>query len=287
MDVLEKVTSVRGGVLATNVNSVAADRIFSSSKSKFSTYKCLNGRTNTKLLLTVHTELAKDSLYGEQKLRNALENIDIVVSFTAFADKFTKDTADIILPIATHYETSGSFVDLFGNRKEFKQVVKPYAGNKELWRVLRVLGNLLELEGFDYNSIAEVTNDAYATRARVGVNHVTQILNANLDYQKEVAFVASNSMYSTTSLLRRAEPLQKTTDAKRFAGVRISQELADEIGLKGQSGVIKIYNIDNEINPEVVVDPSLQAKNIMLPRALFKDFLSSDNISIKLVEEER
>lgn len=97
--------------------------------------------------MTVHTELAKDSLYGEQKLRNALENIDIVVSFTAFADKFTKDTADIILPIATHYETSGSFVDLFGNRKEFKQVVKPYAGNKELWRVLRVLGNLLELEG--------------------------------------------------------------------------------------------------------------------------------------------
>ncbi|ABI83527.1 NADH-quinone oxidoreductase subunit NuoG [Francisella tularensis] len=287
LDVLEKVTSVRGGVLATNVNSVAADRIFSSSKSKFSTYKCLNGQTNTKLLLTVHTELAKDSLYGEQKLRNALENIDIVVSFTAFADKFTKDTADIILPIATHYETSGSFVDLFGNRKEFKQVVKPYAGNKELWRVLRVLGNLLELEGFDYNSIAEVTNDAYATRARVGVNHVTQILNANLDYQKEVAFVASNSMYSTTSLLRRAEPLQKTTDAKRFAGVRISQELADEIGLKGQLGVIKIYNIDNEINPEVVVDPSLQAKNIMLPRALFKDFLSSDNISIKLVEEER
>ncbi|MDE4967685.1 NADH-quinone oxidoreductase subunit G, partial [Francisella tularensis subsp. holarctica] len=85
--------------------------------------------------------------------------------------------------------------DLFGNRKEFKQVVKPYAGNKELWRFLRVLGNLLELEGFDYNSIAEVTNDAYATRARVCVNPVTQILNANLDYQKEVAFVASNSRY--------------------------------------------------------------------------------------------
>ncbi|MDE4959495.1 NADH-quinone oxidoreductase subunit G, partial [Francisella tularensis subsp. holarctica] len=82
--------------------------------------------------------------------------------------------------------------------------VKQYAGNKELWRVLRVLGNLLELVGFDYNSIAEVSNDAYATRSRVGVNHVTKILNANLDYQKELAFVASNSMYSTTSLLRRA-----------------------------------------------------------------------------------
>lgn len=72
-----------------------------------------------------------------------------------------------------------------------------------------------------------------------------------------------------------------------FFGVRISQELADDIGLKGQSGIIKIYNIDNEINHEVVVDPSLQAKNIMLPRTLFKDFLNGDNVSIKLVEEER
>ncbi|MDE4961455.1 NADH-quinone oxidoreductase subunit G, partial [Francisella tularensis subsp. holarctica] len=81
-----------------------------------------------------------------------------------------------------------------------------------------------------------------------------------------------------------AEPLQKTTDSKRFSGVRISQELPYEIGLNCQLGVIKNYNIDNEINPEVVVDPILQAKNIMLPRALFKDFVSSDNISNKLVE---
>ncbi|MDE4974095.1 NADH-quinone oxidoreductase subunit G, partial [Francisella tularensis subsp. holarctica] len=56
LDGLEKVTSVRGGVLATNVNSFAADRIFSSSKSKFIKYKFLNGQTNTKLLLTVHSE---------------------------------------------------------------------------------------------------------------------------------------------------------------------------------------------------------------------------------------
>ncbi|AIT09504.1 NADH dehydrogenase [Candidatus Francisella endociliophora] len=285
-DILEKVSNIKGGVLASNVNSVAADRLFSSSKSEFSTYKCLNGQTGTKLLFTAHTELAKDSMYGEQRLRNALRDIDIVVSFTSFADKFTKDTSDIIIPVATHYETSGSFVDLFGNTKEFRQAVKPYGDSKELWRVIRVLGNLLELEGFEYNTISEVTKDTYASRSRVTANHVRQVLNADLEYQKNIVFVASNSMYGSNSILRRAEPLQQTKDAKRFAGVRISQELADEIGLKDPKGVIKIYDIDNEINPEVTVDSSLQAKNIMFPRALFKDFLLGDNISIKLVEEE-
>ena len=230
--------------------------------------------------------LLKDSLYGEQKLRKALADIDIVVSFTSFADKFTKATSDIIIPVATHYETSGSFVDVFGNTKEFSQVTKPYAENKELWRVLRVLGNLLELEGFEYNAIGEVTNDAYAHRSRVTANHVRQVLNADLEYQRDVVFIPSNPMYSSSSVLRRAEPLQQTRDAKRFAGVRISQEIADAIGLTEQKGAIKIYDIDNELNLEATVDASLQAKNIMLPRALFKDFLLGENISIRLAEEE-
>lgn len=285
-EILEKVSNIRGGILASNVNSVAADRLFSSSKSEFSTYKCLNGQTGTKLLFTAHTELAKDSLYGEQKLRKALDEIDIVVSFSAFADKFTKDTSDIIIPVATHYETSGSFVDLFGNVKEFSQVVKPYAENKELWRILRVIGNLLGLEDFEYNTISEITNDTYVSRSRVTANNVRQLLNADLKYQKDIVFVASNTIYSSSSLLRRAEPLQQTKDAKRFAGVRISQELANEIGLEEKSGSIKIYDIDNELNLEVTVEPSLQAKNIMLPRVLFKGFLLGENLTIRLVEEE-
>jgi len=285
LSVLEKISNIKGGVLASDVNSVAADRILSSSKSQFSTYKCLNGQTNTKLLLTANTELVKDSLYGEAKLKEAMDKIDIVVSFTAFADDFTKENSDIIIPIAKHYETEGSFVDLFGNKREFKQVVKPYAQNKELWRILRVVGNLLELDGFGYNAIAEVTEEAYSSRARVVPNHATQILNADLDYQKAIAFVVSNGMYDSTSLLRRATPLQQTIDAKRYSGVRISHDLAEQIGLTDETGTLKIYDIDNELELNVTVDNSLQAKNFMLPRDLIQSFLLSENINIKLVTE--
>ncbi|QLE79237.1 NADH-quinone oxidoreductase subunit G [Francisella sp. Scap27] len=282
--ILEKVANIKGGFLATNVNSIAADRILSSSKSDFSTYKCLNSQTKTKLLLTAHTELAADSVYGEEQLREAMDSIDVVVSFTSFADKFTKDTSDIIIPVSTHYETQGSFIDMFGNVRKFDKAVKPYAENKELWRILRVLGNLLGLDDFDYNAISEVTEDAYQTRARVSHNHITKILNANLDIQKEIAFVVSNPMYDSTSLLRRSKPLQLTKDAQRFKGVRISQEFADELGLKKQTGKIKVYNIDNDIELDVTVDESLQAKNFLIPRKLVKDILFADNTTFKLLE---
>lgn len=282
--VLESVTNIKGGFLATNVNSAAADRILSSSKSPFSTYKCLNSQTKTKLLMTAHTELANDSVYGQEQLKKAMDDIDVVVSFTSFVDEFTKDTSDIIIPVSTHYETQGSFVDMFGNIRNFDKVVKPYAENKELWRILRVLGNLLELDGFGYSSIEEVTAETYTNRTRVSYNHVKQILTTDLESQNEIAFVISNPMYDSTSLLRRAEPLQATKDAQRFKGVRISEELAEELGLKAAVGKIKVYNIDNEIELTVTVDEALHAKNFLLPRKLVKHLLFEDNVSIKLLE---
>ncbi len=133
----------------------------------------------------------------------------------------------------------------------------------------------------------KLQKDAYASRARVSPNHARQILNADLDYQKAAAFVVSNKMYDSTSLLRRATPLQQTVDAKRFEGVRISQDLADQIGLASETGTLKIYDIDNEVEFDVIVDKSLHAKNFMLPRNLMQRFLLSDNINIKLVEEDK
>ena len=284
--ILDKVAGIKGGFLPTNSNSVSASRMFSSSSTKFSTYKCLNGKTNTKLILTANTELSKDSAYANDTIRKALNDIDIVISFTSFADEFTKDISDIIIPIATHYETSGSFVDIVGNKKDFKQVVKPFGDNKELWRALRVIGNMLGLEGFGYNEIEQVTEDAYRSHSRVTPNHANQILKSNLDYQSEIAFVLSNSMYDTTSLLRRSDPLQQTADAKSFDGVRISQAIADNIGLVGDSGAVKIYDIDNEVEFDVIVDNRLNDKNIMLYRSSMREFFSGDSVNIKLAKKK-
>ena len=100
------------------------------------------------------------------------------------------------------------------------------------------------------------------------------------NYQLELLWQPS----LTTSTERS---LQQTIDAKRYSGVRISQDLASQIGLADETGILKIYDIDNELELSVTVDQSLQAKNCMLPRSLMQGFLLSDNINIKLVEENK
>ncbi len=68
--------------------------------------------------------------------------------------------ADVLLPTAPFSETSGTFVNAEGRAQSFHGVVKPAGETRPGWKVLRVLGNLLELNGFDFETSEEVLQQA-------------------------------------------------------------------------------------------------------------------------------
>jgi NADH-quinone oxidoreductase subunit G len=82
-----------------------------------------------------------------------------VVALTAFKDA-AADFADVLLPIAPFTETSGTFVNAEGRVQSFHGVVKPLGDARPAWKVLRVLGNLLGLQGFEQTSSEEVRAQA-------------------------------------------------------------------------------------------------------------------------------
>ncbi len=87
---------------------------------------------------------------GERRCRGrgAATSAEMVVVLTPFKDAGA-DVADVMLPIAPFTETSGTFVNAEGRVQGFHGVVKPLGDTRPAWKVLRVLGNLLGLEGFD------------------------------------------------------------------------------------------------------------------------------------------
>ncbi len=285
VNLIKQIAGVRGGVLPTDTNSVGATSIgINAEHSDFSALECLSGATDTKLLMVANSELGKDSILGSTLVEKALSDIDVVVAFSAFADDTLKERADIILPVATHYETSGSFVNMFGKVKDFKQVVKPYADSKELWRVLRVIGNLLNQDGFEYAQISEVTADAYASVEAIEVDNAALISQFEIRYN-DICFVPESNIYDATSLVRRSKPLQNTADAKDVELVKISRELADKIYAKDDSIKIKLYDIDYEVEYDAIVDDTLAPKNIVVPRAKMQPFLFNTGISIRLADK--
>jgi len=163
------------------------------------------------LLLNVEPELDCNDARAAMQAMDAAE---FVIALSAYKGR-APDYASVLLPIAPFTETSGSFVNAEGRRQSFNGVVKPLGEARPAWKVLRVLGNLLGLAGFDYDSSEQVRDeigapDALARRLDNRVNGIALQLPAAAAGVQRIADVP---IYASDAIVRRAGALQKTRDA--------------------------------------------------------------------------
>ena len=147
---------------------------------------------------------------------NALDSLskaDFVLSLSPYLTETMKRYASVILPIAPFAETSGTFINAEGKWQSFAGVVAPLGETRPAWKILRVMGNLFGIAGFDYVSSEEVRDEV---RGLVGdvvpSNRVTWRCPTTLD-GKEGGEQGDVAMYSVDAIVRRAPALQATQDA--------------------------------------------------------------------------
>ena len=181
----------------------------------------LGGQLKALFLLNNEPEL--DSAAGAQAAL-ALTKTSMVVTLSPF--KANMAFSDVLLPIAPFTETPGTFVNAEGRVQSFHAVVKPLGETRPAWKVLRVLGNMLGLPGFAFESSLEVLAQVFGP----AVDGLSQVAAGKLNNASDVlptagAAPASRpavaSIYQLDSLVRRATSLQLTADARQGA---VSQE---------------------------------------------------------------
>jgi NADH-quinone oxidoreductase subunit G len=168
-----------------------------------------------KAALLLNTEPEYDSAPGAAAARG-LAQAEMVVTLSPF--KTNLEFSDVLLPIAPFSETSGSFVNAEGRLQSFHAVVKPAGEARPAWKVLRVLGNLLGMEGMDY----EASQDVLAAATGKPAGDVTQLpaeclsnaTSADIQMAVECAEPVVAGIYQLDSLVRRAPSLQLTADAR-------------------------------------------------------------------------
>ena len=169
-------------------------------------------------VLLLNTEPQWDSAAGTNAVQ-ALAQSDMVITLSPF--KANMEFSDVLLPIAPFTETSGSFVNAEGRLQSFHAVVKPLAETRPGWKVLRVLGNLLGIANFEFQTSQDVL--AQATRAPAGeVTHIpANLLNNSASVAPTVSVSARPvpepvvaSIYQLDGIVRRASSLQLTADAR-------------------------------------------------------------------------
>jgi len=183
------------------------------------------------VLLNVEPEL---DCANPQLARSALEKAEMVVVMSPY--RHGMDYADVLLPIAPFSETSGTFVNAEGRAQGFNGTVKPLGDTRPAWKVLRVLGNLLGLDNFAYESSEDIRNEVLGVKTLDGLDLSAQLSNrADIalhapQTSAEIQRVADVPIYFSDAIARRSESLQQTVDAQA-PNVKLSANLAQSLGV--------------------------------------------------------
>ncbi|HEY7888822.1 MAG TPA: NADH-quinone oxidoreductase subunit NuoG [Steroidobacteraceae bacterium] len=148
----------------------------------------------------------------------ALGQAELVVAVTPFASETLRKVAHVLLPAGTFAETSGTYVNLEGLWQSQAGAAAPVGESRPGWKILRVLGNLFGLSGFEYQSSEDVRGElttlvgaptAYSAPRYSGEHAIAQQPGA-----QSVQNVVDVPMYQVDALVRRAPSLQKTSEGR-------------------------------------------------------------------------
>ena len=154
----------------------------------------------------------------------ALGGARFVVALTPYASDELKAVATVLLPIGSFAETSGTYVSLEGRWQSFAGAAQPVGESRPAWKVLRVLGNLLGLQGFAQNTSEDVLAEARAAADAAAPQAVPQ--TAVAAQVAAATAVADVPMYQIDALVRRAPALQATRDGHQVQGHHDAQGAA-------------------------------------------------------------
>ena len=218
----------RLGFLGEAANSVGGH--VAGAAGKVSAARMLASPRKAYLLLNTEVEL---DCHDPQAALAAMHTAEFVVALSAFKHMAT-DYADVLLPISPFTETPGTFINTEGRVQTFNATVKPLGESRPGWKVLRVLGNLLGIEGCEFETAEQVREDCLGGRNVASLLSNKTAVNIAPGATPHAAAglqrIADVPAYFADALVRRAESLQRSVDAKA-PRARMNSKLAATLGI--------------------------------------------------------
>ena len=217
----------------------------------------------------MNLEAEFDSHNPQQALKT-LAAAELVVMLSAYKKHAAGvDYADVLLPIAPFTETSGTFVNTEGRAQSFNGVVAPLGDARPAWKVLRVLGNLLQLDGFDYETPEQVRAEIFPAGSDINTrldNRLDNFVIAKIGQTGAgLQRIGEIPIYQADPIVRRAESLQRTHDAAAPAAW-MPGALLDRLGVRA-GDTVKVKQGDGEVLLPAARDDKLPANCVRVASA--------------------
>ena len=212
-------------------------------------------------VLNVEPEL--DSDLGARAVET-LKNSTLAVALTSYKSA-AAEWADVMLPIAPFTETSGTFVNAEGRVQSFKGVAAPVAESRPAWKVLRVLGNLFELDGFDEETSEAVRDSVIRSGVDSRLSNKIKTTAAVLPAVDGIERVADVPIYRTDPITRRSGPLQHTP-ASRLPTARLHAETLAQLQLV-DGDQVRVKSAQGEVSLTAQLDNTVAANSVRIATA--------------------
>ena len=215
------------------------------------------------LLLAVEPNL--DCVDGHAAVL-AMEQADCVVALSAF-DIRDQVSVDVLLPITPFSETAGTYVNCEGRAQSVAAAATPLGEARPAWKVLRVLGNLFDIQGFDYITSEQIRQEVnWQAPTHFDIENTFQLsaprtrANPNADLER----IIDVPLYRVDGLVRRADALQATRDTPLpMVWMETGQAQyfdlrdGDRVSVRGNGGVSRLtVKIDSRVPAGCVYIPS-------------------------------
>jgi len=233
-------------------------------KSGLNCHDMLTHKLKSYFLLGVEPEL---DCWDPRIAIKAMEHAELVVALTPFQSEALKSYANVLLPISTFAETSGTYINNEGIAQRFNGAVAPKGEARPAWKALRVLGNHFNLEGFDYESTAEVYDEVMKSIGKIQGSNNDKWGETISSKPKDRGLqrITETPMNMVDSLTRRATSLQSTLDIADGA-LHINSTLAQKNKLSDSDNARVVQN-EQETTMKVMIDERVPDNCVLIQSA--------------------
>jgi NADH-quinone oxidoreductase subunit G len=191
-----------------------------------------------------------------------------IIAISCFDNDFIQHQADLVLPLATVLETSGSFVNVEGLWQSFKGCVPARGEGRQGWKILSALGQVLVPGEFEYEDSLTVKNELKALCSDVALNNLCGVESTSAGLAENAASmqkIGITPIYASDDMARLSAPLQVTPLMQAQSAVVMSYQLAQERNLlacdqvqvkQGKGTAVLPLRIDEGIPAGCVYVPS-------------------------------
>ena len=226
-------------------------------------------------------EIEYDSFYSNIAIQ-ALKNSEFVLSFASFKSDVLLDVSNVILPIASSYENSGTFVNVSGIWQSFTSVIPCSYKIKCGWQAINAMANYFKLSGFSHTNVVSILNEF---KPLVDLNKslswsVLKVSDLSSRVNNDIIMVPSILLYDNDSLVRRAKSLQKVNKRECYI-LKCNKSTYNNLKLEGnylfftKNGKQKKYLVfvDDSISDDsIFVESGNDYRDFNLPyKSIFVD----------------